>query len=106
MVQTVQLSRRRTPPGVRELKPRGRGEEVSFLGGRTPPGVRELKRSSAISSYLGRGRTPPGVRELKLNVSLHHLNLNSRTPPGVRELKRGAKQLYRENSESHPSRGA
>ena len=35
----------RTPPGVRELKPKG--EVLKFDGheyGRTPPGVRELKQ--------------------------------------------------------------
>ena len=33
---------------------------------RTPPGVRELKLSHRVNYYEVKRRTPPGVRELKL----------------------------------------
>ena len=48
LVATADLDRlkRRTPPGVRELKHVLRCVLRSLIYGRTPPGVRELKLSS------------------------------------------------------------
>ena len=38
---------------------------------RTPPGVRELKRNGeTLALFITLSRTPPGVRELKLDIDL------------------------------------
>ena len=55
---------------------------------RTPPGVRELKLWAVALVATEMSRTPPGVRELKRGVVAHTLpEIGGRTPPGVRELK-------------------
>ena len=82
-------NQRRTPPGVRELKPLPALSLSIRLRCRTPPGVRELKLMFPILWAHNVCRTPPGVRELKRLMNISTLCLMyRRTPPGVRELKR------------------
>ena len=44
----MRFVRRRTPPGVRELKRKVFEVCWSFRPGRTPPGVRELKQGTTL----------------------------------------------------------
>ena len=73
---------------------------------RTPPGVRELKHQLNFYRRHLFSRTPPGVRELKLQLNLSQIDSLSRTPPGVRELKPCYQYNGRSKRWSHPSRGA
>ena len=50
---------------MRELKLPRQVRKILVLKRRTPPGVRELKRLRDIPFPVRFGRTPPGVRELK-----------------------------------------
>ena len=52
---------------MRELKQARIGSRTSPLQRRTPPGVRELKPDFDDLRRRSFGRTPPGVRELKLS---------------------------------------
>ena len=78
----------RTPPGVRELKPRYRAEEPRGWC-RTPPGVRELKHDlETIELTEDTRRTPPRVRELKPPTLIWLLQDSITSYPSqVRELK-------------------
>ena len=54
---------------------------------RTPQGVRGLKPPAAVTVVYATGRTPQGVRGLKLSIYLISVLISGRTPQGVRGLK-------------------
>ena len=73
---------------MRELKQKERAGRVAHPR-RTPHGVRELKPPPLVSwGVVPTCRTPHGVRELKhVVVGISTNEIGGRTPHGVRELK-------------------
>ena len=115
---------RRTPGGVRGLKPPVRPKQVASSC-RTPGGVRGLKQSVEDEynlfcvSHPGRGawietvvirndgirvvgRTPGGVRGLKPHIYRIMICLDCRTPGGVRGLKQWRNEEREYNSRRTP----